>query len=88
MSPELGNLCKLAGAAVGTYFCPGLGTAIGSAAGRAVGDIIDGKDSDKNQAVAKNDSGLGLGNILSGSGDSSSLLNADPTKLVSIFAAV
>lgn len=88
MSLKLGNLCQVAGAAIGSYFCPGLGTAIGSAGGKMVGDMIDGKGSDNNQAVAKNDSGLGLGNLISGSGDSSNLLNVDPTKLVSIFSAV
>ena len=58
----LGNIAQLAGTAIGTYFCPGLGTAIGSTAGKAVGDMIDNDSSSK----SKNNSGLDLSNILGG----------------------
>ena len=73
----LGNLCKIAGAAVGTYFCPGLGTAIGSAAGSMVGDVIDGKSDKKSNEVAQNNSIFNPTELLNGV--------ADPTKLISIF---
>ena len=86
MSLKLGNLCQLAGAAVGTYFCPGAGTAIGSAAGKMVGDIVDGKKSENTQVTQNNT--LGLGNLLSGTQNTDALNGIDLTKLVSIFSAL
>ena len=87
MKLELGGLCQVAGAAIGTYFCPGLGTAIGSAAGKAVGDAIDGKDKDKKESkdnsLAQNNSIFDLSNLEGSLG--SSLNISDATKLISIF---
>lgn len=67
MQISLGKLFQVAGAAAGTYFCPGVGTAVGSMVGKTVGNVFDGKGSVRNnQTSSNNASGFDIGNVLAG----------------------
>ena len=74
---EIGKLCQVAGAAVGTYFCPGVGTAIGSMAGKAIGDAVDGKNSDYNVQPSSDGENLDIGYALANFSNLSNLSDSE-----------